>query len=253
MKRLKDKVALITGGGSGIGRTTAQLFAEEGAKIIVADIEEKGGQDTTTKLISAGTESLFVQVDVTQTESVKTMVQRALDRFGRVDVLFHAAGIFEAGLITEVDEAHWDKIIDINLKGTFLVLKYVIPPMLEIGGGTIVTVASIAGFAPFPNNAVYVASKAGVIMFTKSIARDYGELGIRANSICPGPVLTPMIFRSAEKGEADLELLSERTLLKRLANPEEIAKVVLFLASDESSYITGESIVIDGGKMTMNK
>ncbi|MCC7161981.1 MAG: SDR family oxidoreductase [Anaerolineae bacterium] len=254
--RFENQVVLITGGGSGIGRAAARLFAAEGASVVVADLDANAGQAIVSELSAHGGTAMDVQVDITRADSVAAMVQSSIGRFRQIDALFHSAGIFETGLITEVDEAHWDRVINVNLKGTFLTLQAVVPMMLRQKRGAIVTMGSIAGLVVFPNNPAYIASKAGVLMLTKAIARDYGEQGIRANVICPGPVEGPMMDRVISKAadpNAELNSLTERVLLKRFASPEEIARVALFLCSEDSSYITGESILVDGGKLTMNK
>lgn len=254
--RFRERVVLITGGASGIGLAAAKLFAQEGASVVLADINQSAGEAALSQLHEIGAPARFVPVDITNAASVTAMVDTALTNFGRVDSLFHSAGIFEPGRLTDVDEQHWDRQININLKGTFLVLKAVIPVMVAQGGGSIVTTASTAGFAAFPDNPVYIASKAGVLMLSKALARDYGEQGVRINVICPGPVDSPMLMHAlAKSGDAaqGRQVLEERTLLKRLATPEEIARVVLFLAGDDASYINGEHILIDAGKLTMNK
>ncbi len=248
--RLKDKVALVTGAGSGIGRATAILLAKEGAKVVVADVDPKGGTETATKIKNAGGEALFVQADVSKAVDAENMIKTAVDKYGRLDVLFNNAGINPQGTVVDTSEELWDRIIDINLKGVFLSSKYAVP-LMEKRGGVIVNTASVNGICALPNECAYDASKGGVIMLTKAMALDHGHQNIRVNCICPGITRTPLIERYIQESPHPEEALENSTKLnyaiRRLIEPEEIAHTVLFLASDEASAITGAVYVVDGG------
>jgi NAD(P)-dependent dehydrogenase (short-subunit alcohol dehydrogenase family) len=247
--RLKDKVALITGAGSGIGRESALLFAREGASVVVADVVEEAGRETVSAIEASGGRAVFVRSDVSRAADVRAMVEAAEKSYGNLDVLFNNAGIFPAadGSVLETDEATWDFVMSVNLKGVFLGCKYGIPALLRSGGGSIVNTASFVALmgAATPQIA-YTASKGGVLSMTREIAVEFARRGIRANAICPGPVETPLLA----------ELFSDparraRRMVHippgRLARPEEIARAALFLASDESSYINGAAFTVDGG------
>jgi len=247
--RLKDKVALITGAGSGIGRESALLFAREGASVVVADVVEEAGRETVSAIGANGGLAVFVRSDVSRAADVRAMVEAGEKSYGHLDVLFNNAGIFPAadGSVLETDEATWDLVMSVNLKGVFLGCKYGIPALLRSGGGSIVNTASFVALmgAATPQIA-YTASKGGVLSMTREIAVEFARRGIRANAICPGPVETPLLA----------ELFSDparraRRMVHippgRLARPEEIARAALFLASDESSYINGAAFTVDGG------
>ena len=247
--RLKGKVALITGAGSGIGRESALLFAREGASVVVADVVAEAGRETVSAIGASGGRAVFVRSDVSRAADVRAMVEAAEKSYGRLDVLFNNAGIFPAadGSVLETDEATWDLVMSVNLKGVFLGCKYGIPALLRSGGGSIVNTASFVALmgAATPQIA-YTASKGGVLSMTREIAVEFARRGIRANAICPGPVETPLLA----------ELFSDparraRRMVHippgRLARPEEIARAALFLASDESSYINGTAFTVDGG------
>jgi NAD(P)-dependent dehydrogenase (short-subunit alcohol dehydrogenase family) len=240
--KLDGKVALITGAGSGIGRASAILFAQEGAKVAVADYVPAGGQETVKMIKDSGGEAVFIEADVSKTADVQRMVNATVEAYGRIDILFNNAGINGPLVRTaEASEEDWDRIININLKGVFLASKYSIPVMLSGGGGAIVNTASIAGFMASPYDAAYSASKGGVIQLTKSIALEYAHQNIRVNCICPGVIETPM---------AEMEILPERAYYipqKRKGQPEDIARAALYLASEDSSYVTAASLVVDGG------
>ncbi len=247
--RLSEKVALITGAGSGIGRESAMLFAREGAKIVVADIQEEAGQETVTEIKKAGGEASFVKADVAKAREAANMLARAEREYGRLDILFNNAGIShpDDGSPVDTDEAVWDKVIDINLKGVFLGCKYGIPALLRAGGGSIINTASfVALMGSATSEIAYAASKGGVLSMTREIAVEYARQNIRANALCPGPVHTPLLA----------ELLSDparrqRRLVHippgRFATVTDVANAALFLASDESSYINGTAFTVDGG------
>jgi NAD(P)-dependent dehydrogenase (short-subunit alcohol dehydrogenase family) len=244
--RLKDKVALITGGASGIGRATAELFAREGARVAVADYSNDG-RDTVQAIKTAGGEAVFVPVDVSDSGQVARMVEAALQAYGRIDVLFNGAGILYYGTVLETDEQAWNRVISINLTGTYLCCRAVVPHMIRQGGGSIINVASTVGAHDACANAVaYVTSKGGVTLFTKAMAIDHARQGVRVNALVPGATDTPMI-RKALTPEA-LEALAASHPIGRLGRPEELAKAVLFLASDDASFVTGTAMYVDGGQ-----
>jgi NAD(P)-dependent dehydrogenase (short-subunit alcohol dehydrogenase family) len=249
MPRLDGKVALITGAGNGMGRVASVLFAQEGARIVVADWSDEGGAETVAAVEAAGGEAAFVKVDVAKAEQVEAMVAAAMDRFGSLDVLYNNAGIFPAddGGVTETPEPTWDRVMEVNLKGVWLGCKYGVPAMLASGGGSIVNVASfVALMGAATAQIAYTASKGGVLAMTREIAVEYGRQGIRANSLCPGPIATPML----EELMSDPERKQRRLVhipMGRLGQAEELAKAALFLASDESSFMTGAQLVVDGG------
>jgi NAD(P)-dependent dehydrogenase (short-subunit alcohol dehydrogenase family) len=249
MARLDGKVALITGAGNGMGRVASVLFAREGARIVVADWSDAGGAETVAAVEAAGGEAAFVKVDVAKAAQVEAMIAVAMDRFGSLDVLYNNAGIFPAddGGVTETPEPTWDRVMEVNLKGVWLGCKYGVPAMLASGGGSIVNVASfVALMGAATAQIAYTASKGGVLAMTREIAVEYGRQGIRANSLCPGPIATPML----EELMSDPERKQRRLVhipMGRLGQAEELAKAALFLASDESSFMTGAQLVVDGG------
>ncbi len=249
MGRLDGKVAVITGAGSGMGAVAARLFAEEGAAVVVADAIEAGGQAVAASITEAGGQATFVRVDVSRSDQVAHMIHAAIDRFGGLHVLYNNAGIFPAddGGTLETPEETWDRVLDVNLKGVWLCCRHGIPAMLASGGGSIINVASfVALMGAATAQIAYTASKGGVLSMTREIAVEYARQGIRANALCPGPIETPLLA----------ELLSDparraRRLvhipLGRLGQAEELARAALFLASDDSSFMTGASLVVDGG------
>ena len=246
MKKLDNKVAIITGGASGIGKATASLFVKEGAKVAVVDINEKLGKQTEKEL---GTNCIFIKCDVCKRSDIKKMVDFAVKKFGKIDILFNNAGIYiEDKFLHELDETIWDKVLDTNLKSVYLCSKHVLSVMKKHRSGAIINTASGLGLVPEAWSPAYCTSKAGIIHLTKVMALEYAEDGIRVNCICPGPVDTPLL-RNAFKGEKELqEYVNRQTLIKRLGKPEEVANVVLFLASDESSYMNGSTVTVDAGE-----
>jgi NAD(P)-dependent dehydrogenase (short-subunit alcohol dehydrogenase family) len=248
--RLKDKVALITGAGSGIGRATAELFAKEGAKVLVADYNGETGQQTVKSIKDHGGEASLVQADVSKASDAERMVKNARDTYGRLDILHNNAGIFISPTPAhELSEGDWDRVFDINIKGVWLGCKYAVPEMIKGGGGTIVNTASMAGIRGRPYTTAYCASKGAVVMFTKTLAIELAPYKIRVNCICPGAVNTPLIHNlGITQEQAAAQVLTDQPI-PRFARPEEIAHAVLYLASDtESSYVTGHALQIDGGQ-----
>lgn len=244
--RLKDKVALVTGGTSGIGRATAELLAREGARVAIADCSADG-RDVVRTIQAAGGEAIFVTVDVSDSGQVARMVESTIQAYGRIDVLFNGAGILHYGTVLETDEQAWNRVISINLTGTYLCCRAVLPHMIRQGGGSIINVASTVGAHDACANAVaYVTSKGGVTLFTKAMAIDHARQGLRVNALVPGATDTPMI-RKALTPKA-LEALAQSQPIGRLGRPEELAKAVLFLASDDASFVTGSAMYVDGGQ-----
>lgn len=249
MPRLDGKVALITGAGNGMGQVASVLFAREGARIVVADFSEAGGAETVAAVEAVGGQAAFVKVDVANADQVEAMISFAMNQFGALNVLYNNAGIFPAddGGATETPEPTWDRVMEVNLKGVWLGCKYGIPAMLESGGGSIVNVASfVALMGAATAQIAYTASKGGVLAMTREIAVEYGRRNIRANSLCPGPIATPML----EELMSDPERKARRIVhipMGRLGQAEELAKAALFLASDDSSFMTGSQLVVDGG------
>lgn len=248
--KLEHKVAVITGAGSGIGRETALLFAEEGAKVVIADIDEKQGRTTVKMIEDKGGDALLVPTDVTISTQVKNMVKSALDAYGRLDILVNVAGIFTEGDVIQTSEDSWNRILGVNLLGIFLCMKYCIPEMMKTGAGAVVNIASEAGLVGIANQVAYNVSKSGVIALTRSTAVDFATKNIRVNCICPGRVLTPLVekvIKDSDDPAKTHRVLSEDRPLKRMGKPEDIAAGILFLASDESKYAIGAVLSIDGG------
>ncbi len=245
---LRNKVAIVTGGTSGIGRDTAVLFAKEGAKIVVAGRREAEGQETIGLIRAAGGESFFLKTDVSKTADVQTLIQKTVEKFGRLDIAFNNAGVEGNWMpISEQPEEDWDRTIAINLKGVWLCLKYELQQMLKQGtGGAIVNMSSVAGFIGSAGAATYCATKHGVIGLTKSAALENATKGIRINAICPAVIETPMgerLFGAPEMKKFSLGLHP----IGRFGQPMEIAEAVLWMCSDRASFMTGQSLVLDGG------
>ena len=244
---VEGKVALVTGGGSGIGRDTALAFAHQGARVVVADRNAEAGEHTARLIVDTGGEATFVQCDVSKSAEVQAMVSRALDLYGRLDCAHNNAGISTArGPTAEYAEDTWDEVIATNLTGVWLCMKYEIKQMLAQGSGAIVNTASIAGLVGIAGNAGYVASKHGVVGLTRAAAIEYAKDGIRVNAVCPGYIQTPLIAVLTEDpaGRAAIEA---RHPMGRLGLPGEIAQAVVWLASDAASFVTGHSLTVDGG------
>ena len=245
--RLKGKVALITGGARGQGAAEAKLFAKEGAKVVITDILDNEGKKTEAEITETGGECLYMHHDVTNSKAWESIVSETVEHFGKIDILLNNAGIAVWGTNDDTSEEIWDSVMDVNAKGVFLGTKHVVPEMKKNGSGSIINVSSISGIIGQPAiQPVYNASKGAVRIFTKSTAVQYGKYGIRANSIHPGGVDTDMIAHLTEDDERQ-QRIKETVPLQRIADPIEIAYGALFLASDESSFMTGSEMVMDGG------
>jgi NAD(P)-dependent dehydrogenase (short-subunit alcohol dehydrogenase family) len=248
MDELKGKVALITGAASGIGRATAELFAQEGAVVVVADVTDAAGQAVADAICAKGGRASFIHADVSHERDVEAMVHVALAEYGRLDVLFNNAGIEgDQAPITEITDEAWERIIRINLKGTFLGLKHGIKAMLRTGGGAIINNASVAGLVGFPAIAAYCASKGGVVQLTKAAALEYATQGVRVNCVCPGIIETAMVERFTQDNPEALAGLQALEPVGRVGQPREVAELALFLASERSSFLTGAAVPVDGG------
>ncbi len=242
------KVALVTGAGSGIGRASAIAFAGQGAKVIVSDISEKGGMQTVQAIMASGGEAFFVQTDVARPSDVKSLIKATIDKYGRLDCAHNNAGI--TGNSTKVADCsleEWDMVMNVNLRGTFLCLRYEIPQMIKQGSGAIVNMSSTMGVVAHGNTAAYASSKHGVIGLTRSAALAYVKDNIRINALCPGNTETPIFDHLKQNMPAVYEGLFSATPIGRFAQPNEIANAVLWLCSDAASYCTGHAMVVDGG------
>ena len=247
---LEDKIALVTGAGSGIGRASSLVLAREGAKVVVSDINAEGAEATLSTIKEMGGEGVFVHADVSKPEDVQALVASVIHTYGRLDCAYNNAGIegYMEGRLHEYPEDIWDRLIGINLKGVWLCLKYEIPRMLEQGGGAIVNTASAAGLVGSRRLAAYVASKHGVVGLTKAAALEYARDGIRVNAVCPGIIDTPMMDRLIAGRQDDYEAtIPTRQPIGRLGTAEEIAESVAWLCSDAASLITGIALSVDGG------
>ena len=248
--QLAGKVAIITGGASGIGRATALLFAREGAAVVITDVNQASGEAVAAEVTNAGGRAGFEAGDVTCAADCQRVVERAVRDFGGIHVLFNNAGIIRRASVVELSEADWDRVMAVNVKAIFLMSRLAIPIMEKTGGGSIINMASGWGLAGGPRAAVYCASKGAVVLLTKAMAIDHGPQGIRVNCICPGDTDTAMLRNEAHQlGESDDRFLAEaaRRPLGRVGKPEEIAQAALYLASDAASFVTGTALVVDGG------
>ncbi len=248
--KLRGKVAVVTGAGSGIGRATARLFAQEGARVVVADIDPAGGEETCRLVSGEGGEVLFVPTDVAKVADAEKLIRATQERWGRVDIVVNNAGVELPRSLLDTSEEDWERVVAVDLKGVYFVCKYAVKAMLQGGGGAIVNISSGAGILGFPMMTAYCAAKGGVVALTRAVAVEYAQNHIRVNCVCPGVVDTPMsrgFFASLPNPEEARRRYEEGTPVKRFAQPEEIARTVLFLASDDASYLTGAVIPVDGG------
>ncbi|HET7080356.1 MAG TPA: SDR family oxidoreductase [Chloroflexia bacterium] len=248
--KLEQRVAVITGAGSGIGQAMARLFAREGAHILAADVNESAAQETARMITEAGGTCRTFAVDVSRPEQVRAMIDAAMAAFGRIDILCNNAGIGSTTDVVECEPEEWDRVLTVNVKSVYLGCKYAIPHMLEQGGGVIVNTASVAGMVGLPKRASYSASKGAVIALTRQVAVEYVEQGIRVNCLCPGTVDSPWVGRLLQQAGdpvAARQALVARQPLGRLGTPDEIAAAALYLVSDDAAFITGTGLVIDGG------
>ena len=248
--RLAGKVSIVTGSARGIGRATAELFAREGAKVVVADVDEENGRETVRRIGQYGGEAFFLPTDVGRDEDVEHMIRVAVDRYGKIDVLHNNVGIAVGGNVVETSPADWHRILNVNLASTYRGCHFAIPEMLRNGGGSIVNTASVQGILGIPDWAAYAAAKGGMIALTRQIAVQYAKQNIRVNCVCPGGVLTTMaekILAESPDPETALKAVTDTYPMGRLGRPEEIAYAALFLACDESSFVTGHALVADGG------
>lgn len=245
MKTFENKVVIVTGAASGIGKATALAFAREGAKVVVSDINETLAKETISQIQQMGSQALFIKCDVSKENEVQHLINKTIQEFGQIDCAFNNAGIEGAPSSTiECTEENWNKTIDINLKGVWLCMKYQLRAMIKAGQGAIVNCSSIAGLVGFETIPAYVASKHGVLGLTQTAALEYAKQNIRVNAVCPGVIHTPMLDRFTQGAE---EAMASQVPMGRVGKPEEIAETVLWLCSQHSSYITGQNITVDGG------
>lgn len=251
MPRLKDKVCLITGAGSGIGACTAELFAREGATVVVNDVDAGKGEGTVRRIRAEGGTAVFLQADVSDAEQVRMMVDDALKRFGRIDVLFNNAGVSGVGALHEIEPDDWDRIMRVNVRGVYLPSKFVLPSMMSRRSGVILNMSSCVAEIGLARRAVYAATKGAVLALTKAMQVDYAPYGIRVNALLPGTIFTPFVEQylrtSYDDPEAAIERLKARQLSGELGRPEDVAWAALFLASDESRFVMGSPLYVDGG------
>ncbi len=250
MNRLGGKCALITGGASGIGRATAQLFAREGAAVAVVDLDEREGQVVVGEIASEGGRAIFVRCDVSRADDCQRAVQQTVEQLGGLDILFNNAGVIRRADVLDTSEEAWDHVMAVNVKSVFLLSKYAIPVMTQAGGGAIINTGSGWGLVGGRNAVSYCASKGAVVNMTRAMALDHGAQNIRVNCVCPGDTDTAMLRNEARQiGVSEDEFLVEAAErpLKRIGAPEDIAQAALYLASDASAFVTGATLVVDGG------
>lgn len=245
---LTGKIALITGAASGIGEAAAKVFARKGAKLVLADINEAGGEAAAAAIRAEGGDAVFVRADISSAKQVEALVAAVVERHGRLDCAFNNAGIADAfAPVADLPEEGWDRVIGVNLKGVFLSMKYEIQQMLKQGGGVIVNTASVAGLVGSPGIGAYAASKHGIVGLTRVAALEYAKLGIRINAVCPGAVRTPMLTQMAAKAGYPEEALVAAEPVGRAGEPVEIAEAAAWLCSGAASFVTGHAMAVDGG------
>jgi NAD(P)-dependent dehydrogenase (short-subunit alcohol dehydrogenase family) len=250
MGRVEGKVAVVTGAAHGIGRASATALAAEGARVALGDVDEAGGEAAARAVVDAGGDAVFVRTDVTRLADLEALVATAVERWGRLDVAFNNVGVAIGGSAGEMSEADWDRVLDVNLSGVWRGMRAAIPEMLRAGGGSIVNTSSVQGHVGFVGWAGYAASKGGIDALTRQAAVEYAPRGIRVNAVVPGTILTAMnegILQEVEDPDALMAEWESMHPLGRVGTPEEVAAAVVFLASDESSFVTGESLRVDGG------
>lgn len=248
--RLQGKIAIVTGGGGGIGRSTAILFSKEGAKVAVADIDSQLGEETVSLIKEAGGEAIFVKTDVSDSDEIKELIEITTNSFGGLHIMFNNAGIGNSEVRSvDISEEEWDRVVDINLKGVFLGIKYAVPEIIKAGGGAIINTSSLLGLKGQKYVAPYNASKAGVVVLTQNAALEYGKYNIRVNAIAPG-VIDTKIIDNWKQNDRKWPIISKANALGRIGTPDEVANAVLFLASDEASFVTGATLSVDGGGLT---
>jgi NAD(P)-dependent dehydrogenase (short-subunit alcohol dehydrogenase family) len=247
--RFQGKSVIVTGGASGIGEATVQLFSAEGASVVIADVSPKG-EEIAQQVNQNGGSAIFIQTDVSKANQAERLIQEAVNQYGRLDILHNNAGVLVVGDVTTISETDWDRSINVNLKGVYLVSKYAIPAMIQTDGGVIINTASTAGLSGGSGYAVYSASKAGIILLTQCTALDFASKNIRVNAICPGPTATSMIISSdPDRRQTELDRWAKELPIGRAGQPEDIAKAVAYLASDDAAFVTGTAFVIDGGRL----
>lgn len=248
--KLSEKTAIVTGGGSGIGRAAALRFAKEGAKVVVADIDSIDGEETANYIREHEGSSIFVKTDVADPEQIKRLIETTTGTFGGLHIMFNNAGVGNSEVRSvDLSVEEWDRVVDINLKGVFLGIKYAVPALIKSGGGSIINTSSLLGLKGQKFVSAYNASKAGVVVLTQNAALEYGKYNIRVNAIAPG-VIDTKIIDNWKQNERKWPIISRANALGRIGTPEEVANAVLFLASDEASFITGATLSVDGGGLT---
>jgi NAD(P)-dependent dehydrogenase (short-subunit alcohol dehydrogenase family) len=248
---LEGKVALVTGGSSGIGRASALVFGRKGAKVIVTDLAVDGGEKTVKTIVEEGGEAIFIKGDVSNRAEVEILIERAVETYGRLDCAFNNAGVAQSVKAPTADytEEDWDRVMKINLKGVWLCMKYEIRQMLKQGGGSIVNCSSVAGLRGFPARPAYAASKHGVIGLTKTAAVEYADAGIRINAVCPGWIRTPMVKATIDLNPEVEGQIASMQPIGRIGSPKEVAEVVVWLCSDGASFVIGHCLIVDGGSV----
>jgi NAD(P)-dependent dehydrogenase (short-subunit alcohol dehydrogenase family) len=249
VRRLQARVAIVTGAGSGLGRAIALLFAREGARVVVADIDAQGGEETLRRITANGGSGVFARTDVTSEDALSRMVSYSLSEYSRIDILVNNAGINVEGSVSDLSPERWQHTLDVNLASVYRCCHAVLPRIVAVGGGSVINIASVQGISGFQGSGAYASSKGGVLALTRQLARDLAPHRVRVNAISPGVIITP-IFDQTQNREAMFETVASFTPLGHLGVPEDIAFACLFLASQEASYITGINLVVDGG-MTM--
>ncbi|MEH7009399.1 SDR family NAD(P)-dependent oxidoreductase [Neobacillus niacini] len=248
--KLNEKIAIVTGGGAGIGRQAAIRFAKEGAKVTVADVNSQSGEETVSLIVESGGEAIFVKTDVKNSNQVKELINTTTNTFGGLHILVNNAGICNSEVRSvDLSEEEWDHVNDINLKGVFLGIKYAVPEIRKSGGGAIINTASLLGLKGKKYQSAYNASKAGVVLLTQNAALEYGKYNIRVNAIAPG-VIDTNIIDVWKQDERRWPFISRANALGRIGSPDEVANAIFFLASDEASFITGATLSVDGGGLT---